>query len=94
MLEKKRTGQVWKQRWGRVVKSRSPDTYICLMQLTLRATFLPKFYFLLKCLVRLKYAESRKTVLMNLFAGQKWRWRCSVQTCGYGGEGDALGEHH
>ena len=29
------------------------------------------------------YMESRKTVLMNLFAGKEWRCRCIEQTCGY-----------
>ena len=30
--------------------------------------------------------ESRKTVLMNPFAGQQWRCRHRKQTCGHGGE--------
>ena len=35
------------------------------------------------------YIESRKMVLMNLFAGQKYRHRCREQTCGHGrGEGE------
>ena len=29
------------------------------------------------------YVESRKTVLMNLFAGKKWRCRCKEWTCGH-----------
>ena len=28
--------------------------------------------------------ESRKTVLMNLFAGQRWRYRQRKQTYGHG----------
>ena len=33
--------------------------------------------------------ESRKMVLMNLFAGQQWRRRCREQICGHslGGRG-------
>ena len=85
ILERKRTGHVQKQRWGRAVKSRRHNTYICLTQLILSATFLPKFYFLLKCLVRFKYVESREMVLLKLFAGQKWRCRWRVRTCRYGG---------
>ena len=40
--------------------------------------------------------ESRKTVLMSLFAGQHWRCRCDEWTCGHrlGGGGDELGEAH
>ena len=33
--------------------------------------------------------ESRKMVLMNLFAGQQWRRRHSEQTCDIVGEGEA-----
>ena len=31
--------------------------------------------------------KSRKTVLVNLFAGQKWKHRHREQTCGLGGGG-------
>ena len=30
--------------------------------------------------------ESRRTILMNLFAGQPWRHRHSEQICGHGGQ--------
>ena len=30
--------------------------------------------------------ESRKMVLMNLFAGKEWRCRYREQTCGHSGE--------
>ena len=39
--------------------------------------------------------ESRKLILMNLFAGQQWRCRHREQTCGQGlgeGEGGTTGE--
>ena len=36
--------------------------------------------------------ESRKIVLMNLFAGQEKRRRHREQTCGHGGGGWAEGE--
>ena len=39
--------------------------------------------------------ESRKMVLMNLFAGQQWRNRHRAQTYGHGergGEGETYGE--
>ena len=32
--------------------------------------------------------ESRKMVLMNLFAGQEWRFRHREQTYGHGGRGE------
>ena len=35
--------------------------------------------------------ESRKMILMNLLAGQKWRDRHREQTCGYGGRGGERG---
>ena len=42
--------------------------------------------------------ESRKMVLMNLFAGQQWRCRYREQTYGHGqveeGEGGTNGEEH
>ena len=41
------------------------------------------------------YMESRKMVLMNLFAGQQWRNRHREQTYGHGergGEGEMYGE--
>ena len=31
--------------------------------------------------------ESRKIVLMNLFAGKEWRHRCREWTCKHGGKG-------
>ena len=31
------------------------------------------------------YMESRKVVLMNLFARQQWRYRLREQTCGHSG---------
>ena len=31
--------------------------------------------------------KSRKTVLVNLFAGQKWKHKHREQTCGLGGGG-------
>ena len=34
------------------------------------------------------YTESRKMVLMNLFAGQQWRNRHREQTYGHGGKGE------
>ena len=37
--------------------------------------------------------DSRKIVLMNLFAGKEWRHRCREQTCGpSGGENGRNGE--
>ena len=36
--------------------------------------------------------ESRKTVLMNLFAGKEWRRRRREQTCGHSGERRAWDE--
>ena len=30
--------------------------------------------------------ESRKRVLMNLFAGKEWRYRCKERTCGQWGK--------
>ena len=41
------------------------------------------------------YMESRKMVLMNLFAGQQWRHRLRKQTYRHretGGEGEMYGE--
>ena len=42
------------------------------------------------------YMESRKMVLMNLFAGQQWRYKHREQTCAHGwqwkGEGGMNGE--
>ena len=41
------------------------------------------------------YMESRKMILMNLFAGQQWTCRHREQTCGHGlgeGEGGITGE--
>ena len=35
--------------------------------------------------------ESRKMVLMNLFAGQQWRWRYKEQTCGHSGGKERVG---
>ena len=32
--------------------------------------------------------ESRKMILMNLFAEQQWRHRHREQTCGHSGEGE------
>ena len=42
------------------------------------------------------YVESRKMVLMSLFAGQQWRRRCREGTCDSGeeGEGRTDGESH
>ena len=42
------------------------------------------------------YTESRKTVLMNLFAGQEWRCGHRERTCGHnrGRPGDKTGEQH
>ena len=37
------------------------------------------------------YMESRKMVLMNLFAGQQWRWRYKEQTCGHSGGKERVG---
>ena len=37
----------------------------------------------------MEYIESRKTVLMNLFAGKEWRHRCREWTCGYSAGGRA-----
>ena len=31
--------------------------------------------------------DSRKMLLMNLYAGQQWRWRHGEQSCGHSGEG-------
>ena len=31
------------------------------------------------------YMDCRKMVIMNLFAGQQWRWRHREQTCGHSG---------
>ena len=36
--------------------------------------------------------ESRKTVWMNLFAGQQWRRRHREQACGQGGREEGEGE--
>ena len=39
--------------------------------------------------------ESRKLILMKIFAGQQWRCRHREQTCGHGlreGEGGTAGE--
>ena len=33
--------------------------------------------------------ESRKMLLMNLFAGKEWRLRCTELTCGRSGEGES-----
>ena len=33
--------------------------------------------------------ESRKMLLMNLFAGKEWRLRCTELTCGCSGEGES-----
>ena len=41
--------------------------------------------------------ESGKIILMNLFAGQQWRYRHKEQTCGHRGERrewDKLKEKH
>ena len=42
--------------------------------------------------------ESRKMILMNLFAGQQWRYRCREQTygciSGKEGEGGIYGESY
>ena len=39
------------------------------------------------------YMESRKMVLMKLFAGQQWRQRHREETCGHGGgRGEGEGE--
>ena len=41
--------------------------------------------------------ESRKTVMMNLLAGQQWKGKYREQTCGHSGgrrRGDALREYH
>ena len=37
--------------------------------------------------------ESRKVVLMNLFAGQQWRLKHREQTCGHGGGVEGEGEY-
>ena len=37
------------------------------------------------------YVDSRKMVLMNLFAGQQWSYRHRKQTCGHSGERRGLG---
>ena len=36
------------------------------------------------------YVESRKTVLLNLFAGQEERCSCREWTCGHGGRGGGM----
>ena len=35
------------------------------------------------------YMESRKMLLMNLFAGKEWRHRRRKWTCGHSGEGES-----